>query len=73
MTAKMAVANVMANQWLGNLVSPAGWEFAWIHKGLATYLQYVVTAKVMFIYIDDLYDTLIDLAFSLSRTFYLCA
>lgn len=69
MTAKMAVANAVASQWLGNLVSPAGWEFAWINKGLATYLQYFVTAKVMFIHIDDLYDTLLPRHFLYCRRY----
>lgn len=46
MSAKTAVGHAVANQWFGNLVTPAQWDFAWLNKGLATYLEYFVTATV---------------------------
>uniref|UniRef100_A0A2S2P8T3 Aminopeptidase n=1 Tax=Schizaphis graminum TaxID=13262 RepID=A0A2S2P8T3_SCHGA len=46
MSAKMAVGRAVANQWFGNLVTPTRWDFAWMNKGLAAYLQYFVTATV---------------------------
>jgi len=44
----MAVGRAVVNQWFGNLVTPARWDFAWMNKGLAAYLQYIVTTMVMF-------------------------
>ncbi|XP_025208516.1 endoplasmic reticulum aminopeptidase 1-like isoform X2 [Melanaphis sacchari] len=45
-SAKMAVGHAVASQWFGNLVTPTRWDFAWMNKGLATYLQYIITATV---------------------------
>lgn len=48
MAAKTAVGHAVANQWFGNLVTSAQWDFAWMNKGLAIYLEYFVTSTVMF-------------------------
>jgi len=47
-SAKTAVGHAVATQWFGNLVTPAQWDFAWLNKGLATYLEYFSTATVIF-------------------------
>ncbi|XP_060860636.1 aminopeptidase N-like [Metopolophium dirhodum] len=46
MSAKTAVGHAVATQWFGNLVTPAQWDFAWLNKGLATYLEYFATATL---------------------------
>jgi len=62
MSAKRAVGHAVATQWFGNLVTPAQWDFAWLNKGLATYLEYFATATVIFMQYTNtggLYHTLL--------------
>lgn len=74
MSAKTAVGHSVATQWFGNLVTPAQWDFAWLNKGLATYLEYFSTAVVMLMRYNNagsLHDTLLCWH-CLNRASYMC-
>jgi len=74
MSAKTAVGHAVANQWFGNLVTPAQWDFAWLNKGLATYFEYFATAMVILMWYNNtggLYDTT-SYWHCLDRTLFMC-
>ncbi|XP_029164141.1 LOW QUALITY PROTEIN: aminopeptidase N-like [Nylanderia fulva] len=41
----MTITNKLAQQWFGNLVSPAWWDYLWLSKGISTYLKFYITDK----------------------------